>query len=393
MTEAIPFYSAIALGYLLLTVPMIALLMARLLKGPQRRPPVAPCPAQPHQVGAVSVIVPTLNEAERIGPCLAGLSRQTYELREVVVVDSRSTDGTAALVETQSKTDPRFRVITDDPLPAAWVGRPWALDYGFRHSSPRSPWVLGIDADTQPQPGLIAGLLQIAETEGYDLISLSPQFILRDPGEWWLQPALLMTLLYRFDPSGSDASHPERVMANGQCFLCRRSVLAAMDGYQVARRSFCDDVTLAREIAKRGYRVGFLDGQRVIRVRMYDGMAETWREWGRSLDLKDAATPGQVWSDCWFLLVTQGLPLVVSLLAGVAWLSGVQTLPIAIAGFVNAALVAIRWALLGAIAPSYAGKKPLWFWLSPLADLAAVTRIILSAQQQPQVWRGRQYDI
>jgi dolichol-phosphate mannosyltransferase len=239
----------------------------------------------------VSVIVPTLNEADRIAPCLAGLSRQTYELREVVVVDSRSTDGTGAIVAAQSKTDPRFRVITDDPLPADWVGRPWALDYGFRHSSPRSPWVLGIDADTQPQPGLIAGLLHIAETEGYDLISLSPQFILDDPGEWWLQPALLMTLLYRFDPSGSEASHPERVMANGQCFLCRRSVLAAMDGYRVARRSFCDDVTLAREIAKRGYRVGFLDGQRVIRVRMYEGMAETWREWGRSQTTTPSESP------------------------------------------------------------------------------------------------------
>jgi len=58
---------------------------------------------------------------------------------------------------------------------------------------------------------------------------------------------------------------------------------------------------------------------------------------------------------------------------------------------VNGFLVLIRFALLGAIAPSYAGKKPLWFWLSPFADLAAVVRIILSAQQQPRQWRGRVY--
>lgn len=383
--------SAIASLYLLLSLPMIALLLARLLKGPQRRPPVAPARSSTDQLGVVSVIIPTLNEAARIGPCLAGLRRQSYALREVVVVDSRSTDGTAALVEATAKSDPRFRVITDDPLPPGWVGRPWALDYGFRHSSPHSPWVLGIDADTQPQPGLIAGLLEIAETEGYDLISLSPQFILNQPGEWWLQPALLMTLLYRFDPSGTDAANPERVMANGQCFLCRRSVLQAMDGYGVARGSFCDDVTLARAIAAQGYRVGFLDGRNVIRVRMYEGMAETWREWGRSLDLKDAATPGQTWADCWFLTVTQGLPLLIAVGIALLWMGGIWTLPLGILGGFNGFLVLIRFALLGAIAPSYAGKKPIWFWLSPFADLAAVARILLSAQQQPRQWRGRVY--
>lgn len=391
MPQSVILLSAIASLYLLLSLPMIALLLARLLKGPQRRPPVAPARSATDQLGAVTVVMPTLNEADRIGPCLAGLRRQSYVLREVVVVDSRSTDGTAALVEAEAKTDPRFRVITDDPLPTGWVGRPWALDYGFRHSSPHSPWVLGIDADTQPQPGLIAGLLHIAETEGYDLISLSPQFILHQPGEWWLQPALLMTLLYRFDPSGTDAANPARVMANGQCFLCRRSVLQAMDGYQVARGSFCDDVTLARAIAAQGYRVGFLDGRRVIRVRMYEGMAETWREWGRSLDLKDAATPGQTWADCWFLTVTQGLPLLITVGIAVLGIGGIWTLPLAILGGVNGFLVLIRFALLGAIAPSYVGKKPIWFWLSPFADLAAVARIILSAQQQPRQWRGRVY--
>jgi len=33
-------------------------------------------------------------------------------------------------------------------------------------------------------------------------------------------------LLYRFDSAGVDTQASVRVMANGQCFLCRRSVLA-----------------------------------------------------------------------------------------------------------------------------------------------------------------------
>ncbi len=205
----------------------------------------------------VSVVIPTLNEAARISPCLAGLEQQGAPLKEILVVDSRSTDGTKAVVEAAQRTNPRLKFLTDDPLPAHWVGRPWALNYGFEQSDPGSEWILGVDADTQPQPGLVASVVQAAEEEGYDILSLSPQFILKTAGEWWLQPALLMTLLYRFDSAGVREQAPETVMANGQCFLCRRSVLQALGGYQLAARSFCDDVTLARTAAQRGYRVGF----------------------------------------------------------------------------------------------------------------------------------------
>jgi dolichol-phosphate mannosyltransferase len=284
--------------------------------------------------------------------------------------------------------------VTDDPLPAGWIGRPWALNYGFSASSADSEWILGIDADTEPQPGLVASLVAAAAEEGYDLLSLSPQFILNYPGEWWLQPALLMTLLYRFDASGVSDPSPDRVMANGQCCLCRRSVLVQLDGYTSAAASFCDDVTLARNAARQGFKVGFLDGAKVIRVRMYAGMAETWREWGRSLDLKDATTPAQLWSDVALLVLVQGLPLPLTIAFGTwGWQDAV--LPVQLAIGLNLFLVVVRFALLLAIYPSYYRDSfsfaALFFWLSPFADPLAALRILLSAIQTPKQWRGRIY--
>ncbi|NJK99410.1 MAG: glycosyltransferase [Spirulinaceae cyanobacterium SM2_1_0] len=393
--SAVSFASALASALLLLLTPAALVLLSRLLRGARRQPPVPPATSQPADLGTVSVIVPTLNEVERIAPCLAGLSRQGYALREVLVVDSNSQDGTRDRVKAAQRQDPRFRLLTDLPLPTGWVGRPWALHTGFQHSSPQSEWVLGLDADTQPQPGLLAGIVAIARRENYDLLSLSPQFILKSPGEWWLQPALLMTLLYRFEASGCDAPLPERVMANGQCFLCRRAVLVALDGYTAARRSFCDDVTLARYAAAQGYRVGFLDGKRLLKVRMYEGARETWQEWGRSLDLKDASPRGQIWGDLWLLTSVQALPLPLGLVSLAANLAGYSSRTLLALTSLCWGLVAIRWALLLAIAPSYdrsqlpAGS---WlFWLSPLADPLAVARIWLSSFQRPRQWRGRIY--
>ncbi|WP_245939902.1 2'-O-glycosyltransferase CruG [Stenomitos frigidus] len=387
---------ALLLGLLLAQLPAIAILLSRLLRGPGRYPPLLPKAPTPEQLGTVSIVVPTLNEAERLTPCLVGLSRQSYEVREILVVDSHSSDSTPALVKAAQQADPRFRLMNDDPLPSDWVGRPWALHHGFLSSAEKSDWVLGIDADTQPQPGLVASLLATALDEGYDLISLAPQFLLKYPGELLLHPALLMTLVYRFGPAGETENRPERVMANGQCFFCRRSQLVQIGGYTVARRSFCDDVTLVRAIAAQGGRVAFLDGANVLKVRMYEGAAETWREWGRSLDLKDAASPSQIWGDWLLLLAVQGLPIPIVLLLLSHVLGGTATLTTLAAFSLNLLLVLIRIGLNFAIAPSCdrTQSNSAWlFWLSPLADPIAVLRIFLSSIQTPKQWRGRNYGV
>jgi dolichol-phosphate mannosyltransferase len=104
-----------------------------------------------------------------------------------------------------------------------------------------------------------------------------------------------------------------------------------------------------------GAKVGFGNGANALKVRM-DGTAETWKAWGRSLDLKDAASRAQIWGD-WLLLIRIGLNF--------------------------------------AIAPSYdfSQAKASWlFWLSPLADPLAVLRIFLSSIQTPKSWRGRTYE-
>ncbi|BAS55879.1 hypothetical protein NIES2135_48290 [Leptolyngbya boryana NIES-2135] len=393
-SQAFVFQDVFFLVLLAIQIPAAAILLSRLLKGAVRRPPLQPQLPNPNFFGAVSVVVPTLNEADRIAPCLEGLTRQTYEVREITIVDSRSTDKTPDLVRVAQATDPRFRLINDPPLPPDWVGRPWALHNGFLASSSHSEWILGIDADTIPHPSLVCSLLEMANREGFDLITLSPRFILKYPGELWLQPALLMTLVYRFGAAGEVGSSPERVMANGQCFFCRRSLLEKVGGYTSAKGSFCDDVTLVRNIAATGAKVAFLDGANVLKVRMYEGMKETWEEWGRSLDLKDASTSAQIWGDLAFLTLVQALPIPLLILTAAIVASGNTTLPALITLGLNGALIAMRLGLNAAILQSYdraQAKGAGLFWLSPFADPAAVFRIFLSSTRKPKSWRGRTY--
>jgi dolichol-phosphate mannosyltransferase len=199
---------------------------------------------------------------------------------------------------------------------------------------------------------------------------------------------MLLTLVYRGGVAGSDAS-PERVVANGQCFLARRNVLLKHGGYAPARASFADDVTLARHLARRGERVGFLDGSRLYAVRSYGSAREMWREWGRSLDLKNATRAWRQWTDIGVLVATQGVPPFVLAAIGVAARTPLSSTTQALLG-VNAIAMAIRVALLWPLSRSY--ERTAWtFWLSWLADPLAVARIVMSTLSRRRTWRGRTY--
>jgi len=364
----------------------LLVLAARLSSGRTRRAPTPPHLAEITDT-TVTVIVPTLNEATRIGPCLTGLRAQARPVLEVLIVDSGSTDGTRELIAEAALLDPRVRLLTDDPRPDDWVGKVWALEQGL-HAA-RGEWVLGIDADVEPRPGLVAGVVAAARDAGYSVVSFSPRFAPQGVVEQLLQTALLVTLVYRGGTGGSERD-PERLLANGQCFLARRDVLLRHGGYAPARESFADDVTLARHLARRGERVGFLDGSRLFVVRSYGSAREMWREWGRSLDLRQATSTARQWMEVFFLVAAQGLPVPLLAVLGVLAWTSTLTFPARGLALVNGLLLGIRVLLLWPLSHSYE-RRAASFWLSWLADPLAVVRIVRSTLQRRRQWRGRRY--
>ncbi|MCU0623078.1 MAG: glycosyltransferase, partial [Gemmatimonadaceae bacterium] len=200
----------------------LLVLMARLAPGRTRRPPVPPLP-NGGPVGGLTIILPAYNEAARIRPCLEGLLQQGPAVERILVVESRSGDGTADVIREFLSRDPRFALLHDPPLPDGWVGKAWALQYGTEQAT--TPYVLGVDADIVPAPGMADAILALAQREQFDVLSFSPRFRIPTAGERWLQPALLTTLVYRTGAAGERQPDPDRIAANGQCMLFRREVI------------------------------------------------------------------------------------------------------------------------------------------------------------------------
>ena len=301
--------------------------------------PVGAGAVPPHSIG---VVVPVLNEAERLDDCLAGLLAQGGELAEVLVIDGGSRDATCDLVRTYAARDGRVRLIDAGPAPAEWNAKVWGLQLGEQLLPQSTEWVLTIDADVRPQPALARSLLDHARSRHLRFSSVATPQRVSGLLDGLLHPALLATLVYRFGRPGSATSRPDQALANGQCCLVRRDLLTQVGGFEAVRDSLCEDVTLARRAAAVGDAVGFYEADGLVEVRMYPGWRETWRNWPRSLATRDPLFGTRGWLGLLEVALVQALPVPLLLLG---WRSGaLRRVNVLLVGVRLGVLVGMAWA-------------------------------------------------
>ncbi|MGD1067561.1 MAG: glycosyltransferase family 2 protein [Vulcanimicrobiaceae bacterium] len=336
--------------------------------------PLGAAPPAPAPARSLDVIVPVLDEELRLGPALAAVSACDASVGAILVVDGGSRDGTRALVLRAAATDARIRLIEAGPPPPGWNGKAWNLATGLRHGD--APYVATVDADARVEPGLFAAALARLDDARLVALSVATRQELADLGAGLLHPALLTTLVYTAGIPNTATSDPLAVQANGQVFLARRDALVEGDAFAVARASRCEDVTVARVLAARGGRVGFYEGDAV--VRMHESWRDCARNWPRSLTLRDQfVSATHFWLRWTMLLLAQGLPLPLLILAP--------------AGALRAAALGLVFLRLGVLAGTRRAyvRAPWTYWLSPLADLPALALLAASALRRRHIWRGR----
>jgi dolichol-phosphate mannosyltransferase len=353
----------------------IAWRLARTARGERIATSEAPLPGE-----QVTILVPVLNEADRLGPCLAGLTAQPSEVAEILVVDGGSTDGTEDLVSTFVARDGRVRLVEASPIPGGWNGKVHGLHAGLDRADPNSAWILTIDADVRPAPALVRSLLAHALRTGVAAVSIATMQRLSGEAEGIVHPALLATLVYRFGIPGQATREVSAVQANGQCALYRREDLERSGGFAVARASLCEDVTVARAMVSNSYAVGFHESDHLASVEMYASWRDAWRNWTRSLPLRDRYSGHAGWVGLTEVTLAQALPLPLLM-----WRVTSRS---RIALAINSALVLMRLGVLAGTTRAYAWR-PWSYWLSPLVDLPVAVQLWRNALKRRHVWRGR----
>jgi chlorobactene glucosyltransferase len=340
------------------------------------------------QGGLVSVIIPARNESTTIETVVRSVLASTYQSLELLVVDDRSTDDTAAIVERLIGSDTRVRLVRGAPLPAGWYGKPWACLQGYRAA--KGELLLFTDADTRHQPELLARSLGALLAEGADLLTVAPRQRCVTFWERVVMPQIWLLLALRYHPARVNRARRERdVIANGQFILLPRASYEAIGTHEVVRGEVAEDLALAQACHRAGMRVRFVFAERWMETRMYRSLREMVEGWSKNMYLGGRRSfPGEP--------LLQALVPVMLLASFAFWLLPPTALILTGGrGLLGAAaatasgLSAVFWSLI-----SVGMRIPPWYGL--LYPLGALTAFGIGARSawrggRRVEWRGRAY--
>ncbi|ADL19201.1 glycosyl transferase [Acidilobus saccharovorans 345-15] len=321
----------------------------------------------------VEVVVAARNEERRIGGLMRSLSWQP--LREVVLVDDSSSDGTVRKAEEELK-GVSLKVIRADGPPPGWLPKPHALELGASRVSLSSS-MLFLDADVR---GDLHDVIVTASTvRPGELVAFEPRFVCRTSLCRLTQP-LLTSIVHGFFGFDRALNPSDRhSMMFGCCWSIDPYSFWESGGMAQVRDSIVEDRTLAVKLKERGFR-----------LRPYDARGSLLVEsWGTARDFVNLIRR-----------VSYAVANVMSLPSYLAFSVGVTILmvwplvmiPLAALGHpllaLGPAITYAAQAAFTAMGQRLEGIRGPWFLASPLAG-ALVAYGFVSARFRPISWKGR----
>jgi chlorobactene glucosyltransferase len=226
---------------------------------------------------SLSIVVPARDEERSIEQCVRSLLAQAGVDADVIVVDDGSTDATASILARLAAEFPALHVVSGEPLPEGWAGKPWACAQGARHA--RGEWLLFTDADSRHERYASASTLAFARANRADALSIMTGQDLGTLAEAAILPAVLQMIVFA---SGmlteiNDPKRPDRALANGQYLLVSRVAYDVLGGHDALRGELVEDLEFARRLKSDGrFRLIVAEGTQLVHVRMYRSFREIW---------------------------------------------------------------------------------------------------------------------
>src|SRR5690348_9506405 len=238
----------------------------------------------------VSVIIPARNEAVNIEECVRSAAATDYQAVEVIIVDDRSSDGTAEIVEriaaaleARGRVRVALRLVRGAELPAGWFGKEWAMVQGYRAA--RGELLLFMDADTRQHPELIPRAVRALELERVDLLSVLSHQEMISFWERLVQPHVFFALAARVgDLRRVNRTRVEwDAIANGQFILTTRAAYEMVGTHETVRNSVVDDMALAQTFIRHHRDIFLTHAEEFMATRMYRSLAGILEGWTKNL--------------------------------------------------------------------------------------------------------------
>lgn len=339
-------------------------------------------PSTAAELPRVSIIIPACNEAKTIELALQSVLSLDYPDLEILVINDRSTDGTATVLQALKQKYPHLKLFTISELPVGWMGKAHALQFGADQAT--GGYLLFTDADIVIQRSTL--LRAMGYVLGNDLDHLSMLF--KNTAEGGLLNTLLLELggglLHLFKPWLAKQRDSGRFMGVGAFNLVRSSAYLAIGGHRSFAMHPIDDIMLGKIIKRRGFSQDCLLGDDFIKVEWYgsigaliDGLMKN------AFALYDFRVP-RVLAGCLLILLLGVLPSW-GLLLG----SG-------LAQSLCGAVVVVRFLSFahGLTYTPVSSWNAIWALVTPYINIyIAVKAMVTTLRRRGIIWRGTHYSL
>ncbi len=225
----------------------------------------------------VSIIVPTLNEAQNLPQCLESLLNLNYPNKEILVVDGGSSDNTR-----QIALQYEVQLLTYEHLPKDWVGKSYACHLGYQAS--KGEVLLFTDADTVHAPESLNITITKLFAENVTLLSMIPY----QKAEKWYEflSGYYFFLAWLIRGSKKNLLNKEKkdFFAIGQYMLFQREKYESIGGHKAIYRNVVEDLALAKLVKEKKQRLTYIENQQLVSCRMYpDGFKSFYDGFRKSI--------------------------------------------------------------------------------------------------------------
>lgn len=238
------------------------------------------CTIPTEQLPSISVVVPVRNEETKIARCLESLAGQDYPNFEIVVIDDRSTDGSAQIIKELAAKHSCIKIIQGRESRPGWLGKCNALHHGTPHAN--GDWLVFSDADTFHHPNSLRDAIGAAINYKVDMISFMPVQELYTFGEQVIMPTLIGSFLMGDPTNTINDPKSQRAYAYGQYIMVKRTTYDAIGGHESVKDQILDDISIGRATKEKGFAVTACDGRPLYTVRMYTNFSEVWNGWTKN---------------------------------------------------------------------------------------------------------------
>ncbi len=221
----------------------------------------------------VTVIVCAHNEEKHLPVCLEHLARQQYpnERIEFIIVDERSSDSTASVIDRFVRKDYRFQGITiKDRLPD-FAPKKRAIDMAIRKA--QGEIILLTDADGRPGPGWVKGMTSYFSDHTDMVIGYAPYSV--KPAGHFSKSLLALEYLSHAAVAAATCGLGFPVTCVGTNMGYRKNLYMEIGGFGEYKPfiSGDDDLFLTRVREVKKYRVQYADDSK---THVYNYPPQLW---------------------------------------------------------------------------------------------------------------------